>query len=373
MSSKMIGMDVGATGVRAVEIAGVGPDGFAVVTKIGIAPLPEGAIVGGRVRSPERVAAAMVKALKNGGISRYGVVLGLATPDVNVTKMLLPASVRSDERLTAVRALGRPIAPTLALEDSALTCALVDVHTAPDGVSMATIDVVAARQTDLDGLLEAARLAKITLKAVDLTGAALVRGLSRANPAYGEVGTVIDIGATKVTVATRQGSILRSVRTTLGGGNDLSRAIMQITGETMAEAELRKFGMRVGSTATAVSIGGYVDDADDYKMSRTPTQDALDAAVDMLVESIGQSVEADAANHGTYTQAVTMCGGSTLLRGLKDRLQARVGVPVSIGRPWVDVERTKRNAAYFVEGRPDPRVLLSISAAAGLALWREPS
>ena len=373
MSSKMIGMDVGTTAVRVVEIAGVGPDGFAVITRIGIAALPEGAVVGGRIRSPERVAYAMKRALRESGIPRYGIVLGMATPDVSMAKMLLPASVRREERLGAVTALGRPISPTLGLSDSALTTSLVEISQTTEGTPMATIDVVATRQSDLDALLEAARMARIVPRAVDLTGAALLRSLTRANASFGEVGTVVDIGATKVTVATRQGARLRSLRTTQGGGAELTRALMTVTGELFADAEERKLSMRLTSSENTRLTGGYVDDADEYQRAVSPAQDVLNSACDMLVESIGQSIEADSANHGSYTQAVIMCGGTTLLRGLKDRLQARVGVPVAIGRPWVDVERTRRNAVYFVDGRPDPRVLLQIAPAAGLALWRDPS
>ena len=371
--SKMIGVDVGTTAVRAVEIAGVGPDGFAVITRIGIAQLPEGAVIAGRVRQPEIVGAAIARALKDGGISRYGVVLGMGTVDVTVTRMLLPASVRRDERIGAVRALGRPVGPTLDLSESVIGSSLVSVLATAEGVPMATVDIVAARQSDLDALLLAAKIAKVVPRAVDLTGAATLRALTRANPQFGEIGTVVDIGATKVTVTTRQGGVLRSIRTTNGGGLDLTRAIMNVTGESIAEAERRKLSMRLTAPDNGFMSGGYVDDADEYRQSTSVVDDALNAAADILVETIGQSIEADSVNHGAFTQAVTMCGGTTLLRGLKDRLQGRVGVPVTIGRPWADVERTRRNAKYFIEGRPDPRILLSIAPATGLALWREPA
>ena len=244
MSSKMIGMDVGTTAVRVVEIAGVGPDGFAVITRIGIAALPEGAVVGGRIRSPERVAYAMKRALRESGIPRYGIVLGMATPDVSMAKMLLPASVRREERLGAVTALGRPISPTLGLSDSALTTSLVEISQTTEGTPMATIDVVATRQSDLDALLEAARMARIVPRAVDLTGAALLRSLTRANASFGEVGTVVDIGATKVTVATRQGARLRSLRTTQGGGAQAQHA-PHISREHQTDRRLRRRRRRV--------------------------------------------------------------------------------------------------------------------------------
>lgn len=371
--AKMIGVDIGATEIRAVEIAGVGPDGFAIVTKIGIGFLPEGAVVGGRIRQPEVVAQVLIRALKDGSISRYGVVIGMANPDIAIQKMLLPASVRRDERISAVRALGRPISSTIELNESAISSALVSITPSVEGIPMATVDIVAAKQSEVDAILKICKIAKVVPRAVDLTGAALLRSLTRANAQSGEVGTVVDIGSSKVTVATRQGSNLRSVRTTLGGGADLTRAIMTVTGESFVDSERRKMSMRVGNNNRQTFSGGYVDDADEIRVVRDAVDDALSNAVDALVESIGQSIEADSVNNGSYTQVVTLCGGSTLLRGLKDKIQSRVGVPVAIGRPWVEIERTKKNARYFIEGRPDPRLLLGIAAAAGLALWREPA
>lgn len=367
----VVGIDIGATSVRVAEVVGVDSNGFAVVRKLAIAPIGDGAIVAGRVKRPELVAAAMVRALKEAGLPRYGVIIGLATPDVAVTQIALPASVRPEERLTSVRALGRPIAPTYSLEDSVLATALSRIENRPDGTSMAIIDLAATRTADFEALMEACRMAKITPRAIDLSGAALLRALTRANPSYGETGTVVDIGATKVTIATRQGLNLRSVRTVTAGGLDLTKAIMQSSDDDFVAAEKRKMSMRLGANQSASLSNTYLNE--EFGQTRSPIDDALLAAADMLVDTIGQAIEADAANHGSYTQAITLCGGSALLRGLKDRVQARTGVPAAIGRPWAEIERNRRNAQYFKDGRSDPRVLLAISQAVGLALWRDPA
>jgi type IV pilus assembly protein PilM len=368
--ASMVGLDIGTTAVRVVEVAGVDASGFAVVTKIGIASLPEGAISGGRIKQPDQVAIAVVRALKEAGLSRYGLVVGTAHPDLAVAKMLIPASILREERLSAVRSLGRSIAPTFTLEESDLSSSLVSVEQSAEGIPTATVDIVAVLSTELEQIRTVCKLARLAPRAVDLTGAALLRSLTRANPAYGEIGTVVDLGASKVTIATRQGLHLRSLRTALGGGYDLTRAITAITGESFEDAEQKKYGMRlIAPTARATS--SYVDDEFGAR-DTSPIDDALSGAVDLLVDTVAQSIESDAANHGSYTQGVTLCGGTALLRGLKDRLQSRVGVPVAIGRPWAEIERSKRNAAYFRDGMTDPRVLLSIAPAVGLALWRDP-
>jgi len=367
----MIGVDIGATAVRAAEVVGVDQNGFAVVRRLAIVPIAEGAVVGGRIKNIEQVATALIRVVKEANLPRYGLVIGMATPDIALTKLILPASVRREERISAVLAAGQPIAPTFGLEESALATALTSVEPSGEGVSIATIDVVAVRQAELTAILAACKLAKITPRAVDLTGAALLRSLTRANPSYGEISTVVDIGATKITVSTREGLKLRSLRTLMGGGADLTRAIQTAVEENFEEAEKRKFGMRLNSGSNEQISNAYLDTS--FTGERSPVDYVLSNAADLIVDAIGQAVEADAAENGSFTQGIALCGGSALLRGLKDRIQARVGVPVMIGRPWAEIEQNRKNSSYFRDGRTDPRILLSIAPAVGLALWREPA
>jgi Tfp pilus assembly PilM family ATPase len=375
-------VDIGATMIRVVEVAGVDTEGFAVVSRVGLADLPEGAVSAGRVRSPRDVASALQQALRQAGVPRQGFILGLTTPDVALTRMAFPASVRSSERELSIRASGRPISTSLALDDSELATYLMGQSRPEegDGMPMSTVGVVAALAEDVQALRDVCAVARCFPRAIDLSAAALLRSLVRVNPMAGEVGTVVDVGASKITVATRQGMFLRSVRTTVGGGQEITRALAGATGEPAEEAEERKMSMRLqaGAARPAASTFGYSPDEGVRADARQGTEITMvdltfSNAVDVIVDAIAQSVDIDASNHGSMTQGVSLCGGTALLRGLKDRLQYRLGVPVNIGRPWADLERSRRNAANFVDGRPDPKLLLSLSTAVGLALWREPS
>lgn len=372
--SRMIGADIGATAVRVTEVAGVDSNGYAIVTRLAIVPLEPGAVVAGRIRNPKAVSTALLAALREARLPRYGIVLGIGSPDTAISRMALPAVIRADEREGAIRALDRPIAPTFALEDSALSTQSVRIDANPDGTQSAIVAVAAVQQAEIDMIQQVCRLARVTPRAIDLTGAAVTRALTRIAPSTQEVATVVDIGASKTTVATRAGLHLRSLRITAGGGVDLTRAIAGVTGEDVETAELRKLSYRLSAplrTGSGFSYG--FDDDEQPNQELTAIDRAVNGAVDALVDSIAQAIETDAANHGSYTQGVTLCGGTALLRGLKDRLQQRVGVPVQIGRPWAEIERSSRNASFFTDGQTDPRVLLSIATATGLALWKEPS
>jgi type IV pilus assembly protein PilM len=366
---KMVGVDIGTTEVRAVEVAGVDSNSLAIITRVGVSPTPEGAIVGGRIKNPQLLATAMVRALKRAGLPSYGFVLNFSSPDVAMTTMTLPAAIRRDERESAIRALGRPLSANLPLEDSVITSQLLSAAETAEGFEVHTVAVAAALRSELDVIQSMCKMARCTPRAIDFGGVALIRALTRSQSTSNEVATVVDIGASKTSVATRVGPHVRSLRVTAGGGSELTRSLLSSYGGDFETAERAKYGMKLpGNTRKIAST--YADD--EYRGDKDPALQSLASASDVLVDTIAQSIELDAANHGTYTQGVFLTGGTALLRGFKERLQQRVGVPVVVGRPWADIERSKRNVEMFVDGRPDPRLLFRLSTAVGLALWKEP-
>lgn len=369
--SKLVGVDIGATAVRAVEVTGVDAEGYALVSRIGIAPLPRGAVIAGRIRSPKDVSVSLVRALRAAGLPRHGFVLGLTSPDVALTTMLFPSTVRASERDGAIRAMGRPLGATFGLDQSVLSTYLAGTTTTPEGVTLQTIGVSAALSDDIKAMQAVCELARCSPRAVDLAGAALLRSLVRVNAASGDIGSVVDVGASKVMVATRQGMYLRSLRTTVGAGDEITRALASTARVEFEEAELKKLSMRLTSTALDATTGYGIDDDMFATPRRDPLEVALSGSVDMLVDAVAQSVEADASNFGSMAQGVTLTGGTAMLQGFKTRLQYRLGVPVSIGRPWAEIERSRRNAAYFKDGKVDPRMLVILAPAIGLALWKE--
>lgn len=380
--SKLVGVDIGSTMVRVVELAGVNAEGFALISRIGLAQLPRGAVIAGQVREPKAVSTSLVRALRDAGVARHGFVLGLTSPDATITTMAFPASVQRKERVDAIRTMNRPIASTFGLEESSLATYLAGATTADDGSAMSTVGVAAARAEDVEALNAVCAAARCSPQAIDLSGAGLLRGLARVNPLAPEISTVVDVGATKVTVATRQGSYLRALRTTVGAGDEITQSLASAENISFEEAEELKFGMALTDKRTGTA-DTPADPSATYDLSGTearpstsqddPDLSTLSVASDMLVDAIAQSVEGGAAAVGSMTQGVTLCGGTALLRGFRGRLQQRLGVPVSIARPWAELEQSKRNRDYFHEGRPDPRLLLTLSTAIGLALWKEPA
>lgn len=366
---RMVGVDFGTTEVRAVEVAGVDSNGLAIITRIGLSSVPEGCIVAGRIKNPQGAATALVKALKRANLPSYGFVLNISSPDVAMTTLNLPSSVRRDERTSAIRALGRPLSAGLPLEETVLASQLISSTTTNDGIDINTIAVAGALQSEIDIIKSVCKIAKCKPRAIDFSGVSLIRSLTRSKSNSNEIATVVDVGASKTSVSTRVGPHVRSLRVFPGGGIELTRSLLASFSGNFENAELAKQKLVLPSYK---KISSEYSADDEYKSDSDLTLAAISSSVEILIDSIAQAIDFDASTHGSYSQGVFLTGGTGLLKGFKDRLQQRVGIPVVIGKPWADIERSKRNIDYFNEGNPDPFLLYRLSNAVGLALWKEP-
>lgn len=369
MSSR-VGVDIGATAVRVVEISG-DDSGFTQVSALGVVPLEQGAVAAGQIYDVTAVAAAVSQAFDTAKVSRKAAVIGLASPDSAVASRLLPPGLNGFEREGVLRNDVTPVTTRVRTDAAALASYVAGRHTSGEGQVLDDVIVAAANAQAVEALDEVCRRAKVNAVAIDLTAAALLRALVRgAND--GAVHAVADIGASQITVAVRRGPHLRTVRTTAGGGDAVTRAIMSSTGDDWVTAERRKRLLRPTGSATQTA-GGYGDDAEMMSFAARaadPATDAYTVAVEQIVDAIALSLDA-ARKSGDDPAALTLSGGSALLQGLPERLYARVNVPIVIGTPWAELVDNRANAAHLEQRDRLPALLLSLAPAIGLALWKE--
>lgn len=372
---RMVGVDLGATAVRVAEVAGIDTQGFAIVTRAGFSPVKDGSIVGGKIIDPQQVALALQRALKAAGVSRRGFILGFSSSDTGVSRVSLPTSIKPSERENAIRMSGHVVSSNISLSDAIITTQPIGTEIS-DGFPVVTLAVGAASKADIDTLKAVCKLAGCEPRALDFSGAALLRALTRSTPDAQEVATVVDIGSSKVTIATRSGLHMVSLRTFTGGGLEISRSLMEVTNESFEDVERRKFQMRVpASYQNASGLVSYLEEEPSLTAEERlikASEKALSAAAESLIESIAQPIEGDSSLIGELPQGITLVGGTSRLRGVKDKLQQRIGIPVVVGKPWLRLERSQRNALFFQGGQEDPVAVMDLTVAVGLALWKEP-
>ena len=256
----------------------------------------------------------------------------------------------------------------------------------PAGEGKRTVMVGAVPRKDVATVVAACRAGKTSPKAVDLSAAAVLRCMTRTATGNHDVATIVDIGATKVTVATRQGAHLRSVRTIALGSDDITRAIMGELDCQYDEAEKYKFSSRAGrGRTTGSAIPGEdsapifseygsvkVSDAKKNSDSDVITSAVSTAATGIAIE-IANCVETDASrNPSNTTRGVVLCGRGSLLLGMKELVSDQIGVPVMLGRPWATLVPGRRTSAALDIAGDEESVMLSLATAIGLALWKDP-
>jgi type IV pilus assembly protein PilM len=371
---KQVGVDIGSTSIRVVEVRDLDTRGYAIVSRVGFAPVRDGSIVGGRIRNAVAVSQALTRALKQAGVAPYGFIAGYSAPEAAVARMMLPAALKGQERIKALRTMDRQVSASLRLDEAVVSISEIRRFSTPDGVQMSAVVVSAAAREEIDQLRQVFKLARCQPRALDLAGAANMRSLVRTVPDGNEVHTVVDIGATKTSVATRQGPHLRSLRQIPAGGNSFTKAIMQVTGDSRAEALARQklISLLAPSAAPVELSGGYgTSSVPSGEPNReTLLDESVSVVADDLVDQISTSIENDASNYAnSFTQGVVLCGATAQIPGLRERLSQRLGVPVQLGRPWATLEKNRQNLLYLRDGQEDPRMMMELSTAVGLALW----
>lgn len=382
-----IGVDIGSGSIRAARVSKIDDDGFAVIEAFGVAPLKSDAVEAGTIRQKTMVAAALRKVLEAVG-STSNVIIGINVPEQAVARLAVPATFKPAERLSSIRATTPQLGTALQVGEADLSLNYVRQEQLGEE-RMAAVLVGGVDSGRLKTLLEVCRAAGITPRAVDLSGAGTLRALVRDVPTSEEVQAIVDVGATSTSVIVREGLYIRSVRTIPGGGAQITKALSMSMKDAPDVAEMRKMRMRlpVADEAAAapaaeapveqpaLGFDGLVDqNADnDYQRQlavRTAAEKALAEAVDLLVDQIASTIESDAAAMGVATPHVALCGGTALLGGFRQRLERRLRVDVRLGHPWARLAQTKDHDRFFHNGREDPRLMMSLATAAGLALWR---
>ena len=367
-----IGVEVAASEIRVVEVSHIDENGYAVISRLAREPLPDGAVLAGRIKNHAQVGFALKAAIRAARVPRYGFVIGLGTPDISVSRVNMPSLVEKDEREGVLRATEADLNPSVRVGEAAIATYMVDDNPYVDE-SEQEINATYVRQSDLEDLLGVCDLAKLEPRAVDLSSTALLRALQRVQNGDNAVSTLVDVGATKTTIITRAGMHMRSVRMLTQGGVEITRAIAASRGESFSSAERSKYDIVPSTMARKIvkqeAFGSEVEVEVASLNAVDPGVLAVGRELAKLVENIALAVESDSITFATYTAGITLSGRGSLQKGLKEALEVRTGVPVAVGMPWASIERTTRNAEYLVDGAPDPMLLLSLATVVGLAIW----
>jgi type IV pilus assembly protein PilM len=368
-----VGVDIGSTAVRVAEVGAVGPDGYAQIRRAASVPVPPEAVAAGKIRQPVLVGQALAAALSEAGVPRSGFVLSATTSVVALSRQEIPTVVLPHERELTLRNSNTPISPMIKTPEAVL--ALSEVRVLPatgDRPERALVNVAAIPKDEMATLERVCQLAGADPRAIDLPASGLFRSMVRFAPGEPEtvISTIVDVGATKILVATREGRHLRSVRLVGGASLEVTRALMatipienpddpaeEVARFNAAEAKKARLRVELGGTGVDAGYGLMASAA----AEPTTAEEIINNGASQMIEKIVRAVASDAETNGRrLTQGVQLTGGGARMRGFAEALQARLGVPVVLTAPW----------AKPAKDLPPGTRAEDYSTAVGLALLR---
>ncbi|GAB3121862.1 type IV pilus assembly protein PilM [Glaciibacter psychrotolerans] len=347
MASSVVGIDIGSSTVRAVEV--VGPaKAKPTLARYFEVPLPDGAVSRGEVLQPKTVAKALTQLWSQGGFTSKDVVLGMGNQrvlarDLTVQKMSLK-HIRESLPFVVQEMLPLPVADAL-LDFYPVSEAMGENGPVVKGLLIAAVkDAVLANVKAMD-------LAGLNTVDVDLVPFALTRALISRAGVSGLV-ALIDIGANTTSVVITQNGVPQFVRIIPTGGADVTAALRGGLETSSAAAEGIK--RTLGLAAQVASL----EEKQAVEIIYQVTSEQLTSLRNTLNYFAN-------TRPGEPIKQIVLSGGGAQLRGLPTALSEMTQLQVTPGDPSFSVTLAKSiDATHFRAHVP------TYSVALGLALGR---
>lgn len=309
-----VGLDIGTTRVRAVELEHSGSGG-PTLSRYGEVPLPPGAVRDGEVNDIAVVADALKALWTQAKFTSKDVNIGVGNQRVVVREIDVPRMPASQVRA----ALPYQVQELLPMP---LDEALLDFFPTGEGQSSSgpTLKgmLVAATRDTVNASIMAVESAGLRPRLVDLDSFALLRALARGQDARGTV-AVVEIGARTTHVIVATDGLPRFVRILAGGGQNVTDAVAAALNVDVQRAEEMKRHLGIGATVPPeLAAAG----------------EAIGTVVTHLVEAVRNTFTYFAANNGGQgVDRLLLTGGGSHLPGLGQYLSSATRLPAAFGDP----------------------------------------
>ncbi len=332
MAKGRIGLDIGSTAVRAVELVGTP----LTVVRASQVALPPGAVESGEVREPAAVTEAIRKLWSEGGFKGKQVWLGVGNQRVVVREISLPYLPEKELRAS----LGFQVQEFIPMP---VDDAVLDYHSIgefeQEDRRMMRMLLVAAQRGMVDQVVQAVSAAKLEPMGLDLIPFAMVRSVGATDgPLELEEGVaeeaIVDVGAHVTNIVVHARGATRFVRILPSGGRDVTVAIARSAGVEDDVAERLKRGESI----------------EDAPAPQTVRQAALQRAA-AFVDEVRSSLEFYTAQaKDARIGKVLVTGGGSRLDGLFDLMRQRIPVPVEPGAVFSRVPASARRGRRGCRG-----------------------
>jgi type IV pilus assembly protein PilM len=401
--SVAVGIDIGTRFIKVAEVRVGKPP---LLTNIGIAPTPEGAVDAGGVLDKNAVAATLKRLLADSGISTKQAVFSIAGQNAVVVRILEVPRMNPTELRSH---MDWEIQRNIPFADTRVQSAYEIVHRPGEDPNDPNMEVVlaVAQQDAVDGLVDIADKVGLEPYAIDVEPLALGRSLILSQPdmQQGAV-AVINLGASATSIDIYDRGLLSFPRVLPTGGDMMTRAVAERLMLPEAEAEQLKVqlaevlmdqvpigtpfgvpggfytptlggapltpppGMPFAGSESAPMPGLDMPGGESEAPPEVPpspfapepspepglpaAQPAADARkvqvfqaiyplLEELVSEIRRSVEYFRSRHtGADIGHILLCGGSAVIPNLDQFIATSIGIPTSVANPMRGVQLNVR-------------------------------
>lgn len=308
----MIGLDVGASSVRAIEVTR-SRHGELSIRKFGQFALPLGAVRAGVAHDPGAVTSALKSLWRQAGFGSRQVAIAVTSPQVAVREVDLP-TLPGKEMRQALPYLARDIIPIPT--DRAQLDFVPTAAPSERGTQHGLL--VGLPSKGVTDMVAAVEKSGLTVMRVDLAAFALDRALgSRLSGARGgspATTAIIDLGASSTTVVIERAGVPLLVRTVPRGGDEITDALSDRLGISRPEAEERKRRTGAAGDDTVAEV---------VRSSLRP----------MLSEVRSSFAYFSSSQPATPIDRIVITGGGARLIGIDTIISRQEDRPTTVGNP----------------------------------------
>jgi type IV pilus assembly protein PilM len=353
VASKVVGLDIGTSGVRAAELTL--SKGGATLERFGQVALPPGAVRDGEVVDIDAVAEAVKQLWAQAKFSTKKVVLGVANQRVVVRQVDLPW-LPANELKKSLEFQVQDFIP-MPVDQALLDFHPLEEFTNESGARMLRVLLVAAARDMVQNALDVVKKAGLTPEMVDLNSFAVLRSLVSMDVTgldSMQAEALIDVGASVTNIVVHQGGVPRFVRILLMGGGDVTDAVAERLGVPQEQAEAVKQQSGLSSMA-----GGAAAD---------PADRAIEATGSAFVEEVRGSLDYFMSQPGAARIGrIVLSGGGSRLNGLMDRMASATRIPVQAARPMSVLKIGKTGLTEDQLAFVEPMVTVPVGLAMGVS------
>lgn len=340
---QLIGLDIGTSSVKLVELKAVGKKGYQLIN-LGIASLQPDTIVDGDIINTTAVTDAIKSILANLKLKVKGAATAVSGHSVIMKKINMP--ITTDEALAeSIQWEAEQYIP-FNINDVNLDFQVLERSTAEGQMS---VFLVAAKKELINNYITAIGEAGLHTAIIDIGVFALQNMFEINYPEYmNDTVVVVNVGAsiTNFNVVSK-GIPIFARDLTQSGGNQITEEIQKGLNISREEAEKRK----VGSSGTSI----------------TPdVMEIIKSASEAISSDIQRSIDFYLSTGGEKITKIMLSGGTAKTPGFTDFITQKTGLPVEIINPFKNVAVNTKvfDINYINEISP------IVSVAVGLAIRR---